>query len=88
MKQVFYNSNNIYLNYLGAYAQAQFICGNLCLINTLTDRQVVLKGKEQKLHQLHHLLKEGASDEMLMNLLAEMRLYGKYEVLLQEGLIE
>lgn len=88
MKQIFYHSENIHLNYFGAYASTQVINSSLCITNILTDQQVILVGEEFKINHLCQLLIEGVTDEELTNLLQEIGQSELYDILLQKGLIE
>lgn len=88
MRQVLYDLQNIKLNYLGAYVNAVIENENLYMVNTLTNRQVVIRGEAIKLRKLLDLLLEGATDEDLIKCLSEMGLKDQYEVWLREGLIE
>lgn len=88
MRQVIYDYNNIHLNYLASYANMELHKESIHLINTLTDRQVILSGSETILVELYGMLQTGITDEELLNLLDKIGVREQYELLLQEGLIE
>ncbi len=88
MEQYFYKSNMIEKNYLASYADAFFMNNKLFLINTLTDRQVMLEGEKDSLQQLLLALNRGISDEDLNLLLVKCNAEGILETLLREGLVE
>lgn len=88
MKQYIYNLNMIEKNYLASYADALFINNRLFLINTLTDRQVMLEGEREDLQQLLLALEKGVSDEDLNLLLIKCNAERVLETLLREGLLE
>lgn len=88
MRQVLYDLQNIKLNYLGAYVNTHIENGCLYMVNTLTNRQIIVKGETFRLQKLLGLLLDGVADEVLINCLSEMGSAGQYEVWLREGLIE
>ena len=88
MRQIIYDNNNIHLNFLASYANMKLNKESIHLINTLTDRQVVLYGSESVLVKLYSMLQVGITDETLLELLDKIGAGEQFEVLIQEGLIE
>ena len=88
MKQYKYHEDMLTKNFLASYADYIIIDNNLFLINTLTDRQILIKGEITLLKQLVQKLEAGVSDEELMDLLYKLKLTYLLKILLREGLIE
>lgn len=88
MRQIYYNKENIDLNYLSCYAKAFLNDEYISFVNTLTDRQLLLKGEKKLLQKLLTLLTKGVNDEDLFLCLSQLKMENQYEVLLREGIIE
>lgn len=88
MKQYIYNTDTVKKNFIASYADAVINEDRLFLINILTDRQIMIEGKNNLLENLIFKLKSGVSDEELVFLLSELRVQSLLDVLLREGMIE
>lgn len=88
MKQYFYEEDMVGKNYLASYAEANLAGDRLFLINTLTDRQMMLGGDRAALKQLFISLQNGISDDGLELALSRCNAGGQLETLLREGLVE
>lgn len=88
MKQYIYNTDTVKKNFIASYADAMIKENRLFLINILTDRQIMIEGKNNLLENLIFKLESGVSDEELVFLLSELRVQSLLDVLLREGMIE
>lgn len=88
MKQYLYTAENVQKNFLASYADAWIRGGRLFLVNTLTDRQMILAGERGQLEALLLALHQGVSDEKLQVLLEAIGAQKDLEMLFQEGLVE
>ena len=88
MKQYLYTEETVQKNFLASYADAWIRGGHLFLVNTLTDRQMILSGERGQLEALLLALHQGVSDETLQVRLEANGAQKDLEALLQEGLVE
>lgn len=88
MQQYFYTKDNVGKNYLSPYTNTVLDDNVLLLTNTLTDRNVVIKGSNDLLQQLIVFLKQGICDEELEEFLKQFNITDLMNILIQEGIIE
>lgn len=88
MRQYIYNAEIVNKNFLASYADVIIKDNRMFLVNTLTDRQVLIKGDHILLEKLALKLETGVPDDELVRLLSELEIENSLEMLLREGLIE
>ena len=88
MKQYLYTEETVQKNFLASYADAWIRGGRLFLVNTLTDRQMILSGEKGQLEALLLALHQGVSDTELQLLLEAIGAQKDLEALFREGLVE
>ena len=90
MRQIRYNENNLSLFFFTPFVVTEKQSDCIVLIHTLTERHVCLKGKEQDLQKICEALKNGVSENELVELLSSLNNYNveMMDFLIQEGVIE